>query len=91
MIALNTVEAEAIATQVVGELVKNKRPEDVINMTVDEALSKVIPFTEMIEDKVVSKFMSVLEESVNAVKKKGGLVQTTIWEIPTLNTILDRE
>jgi hypothetical protein len=88
---LSAAVADTIAKKVVFELVKGKSVEELVNLTVDEALNNVIPFTEMLEDRVVTRLISIIEEAVENIKKKGDIDFTTLWTTPKLDTVIDQD
>ena len=55
--------ADLVAKKVVEDTIKEVKPENLPTLSIDSLWAKVIPITEQIEDKVITKFQDLVDKS----------------------------
>lgn len=81
--------AEMIAEQVINEITKGKNVNQLLGLQLDTALNMVIPFTEQVEKRVVSKFVAMMEKSIREVYKDGEVKIDELWGTPPVDKAIE--
>ncbi len=55
--------ADLVAKKVVEDVIKDVRPEDIASLSIDSLWAKVIPITEHIEERVITRFQDLVDKS----------------------------
>ncbi len=55
--------ADLVAKKVVEDMIKKIKPENIPTLSIDSLWAKVIPITEQIEDRVITRFRDLVDKS----------------------------
>ena len=75
---ISTKVAEALAHQIVRKLVDGKTPEDILKISMDEAISDVVRFSDTLESETARTFLEATNKAISEL----GEGAPKMWEFP---------